>query len=205
MRLPGGRYEEIKAIVAGLFQRCGCDSIPVDPVVIAEQLGCEVVPYSSLGVAGEAAAVKRSMNGFTLVLEKPDGTSVRRIYYNDRHPLGRQRFTLLHEIGHVVLGHLQESDVAEAEANFFAKFAIAPPSLVYFIQPADYMDIAAAFGLSSECALNSWDYYQGWMRAGGGKAYERILSGLFVVSFQTKVGKGFHLRGCGEGGGRIAC
>ena len=43
------------------------------------------------------------------------------IYYNDKKDAGRIRFTILHEIGHFVLGHLQQSDLAESEANFFAK------------------------------------------------------------------------------------
>ena len=204
MRLPGSRYEEIKAEVAALYQRCGCDAIPIDPLTIAERLGIVVVRYSSLGEEAEAAALKRSPNGFKFALERPDGTLAQYIYYNDRHPMGRWRFTLLHEIGHIVLGHLQESEVAEAEAIFFAKFAVAPPSLVHVIRPSDYMDIANAFGLSAECALNSWNYYRGWLRAGGDKPYERTLRDLFVVVSRSGADRVASLRGCAWGGGRVA-
>ena len=204
MRLPDSRYEEIKAEVTELYQRCECDTIPVDPLMIAAKLDVNIVRYSSLGEEGEAAALKRSPNGFKLDLKRPDGTRTQLIYFNDHHPTGRRRFTLLHEIGHVVLGHLQESAVAEAEANFFAKFAAAPPSLVHVIGPSDYMDIADAFGLSAECALNSWNYYHRWLRTNSDKAYERTLRDLFVVVSQTGAVKSVNLRGRAWGGGQVA-
>ena len=43
----------------------------------------------------------------------------------------RIRFTIMHEIGHIVLDHTEHSDLAESEANFFAKYALAPPPLVH--------------------------------------------------------------------------
>lgn len=204
MRLSDSRYEEIKTEVASLYRRCGYDTIPVDPLAIAGRLGVVVIRYSSLGGAGENAARQKSPSGFTFILEGHDGDRPRFIYYNDRHPMGRQRFTLLHEIGHVVPGHLGESEIAEAEANFFAKFAIAPPSLVNVIGPSDYMDIADAFGLSAECALNSWTYYRRWLCSGGEKPYERTLRDLFVVASQTDAEQAEGLRGCVWGGGRVA-
>lgn len=48
------------------------------------------------------------------------------------------------------------------EANFFAKYLIAPPILVNLIQPNDYMDIAKIFCVSKECAMYSFMYYQKW-------------------------------------------
>lgn len=204
MRLPGFRYEQIKGRVTNLYKWCGCDTIPVNPLMIAEKLDVAVIRYSSLGEDGEAAALKKSPNGFKFLLEKPDGSCKRYVYFNDRQSVGRCRFTLLHEIGHIVLGHLQESEVAEAEANFFAKFAIAPPSLVHIIRPADYMDISDAFGLSEECALNSWNYYHRWLRTIGDKPYEKELSNLFVVTSPIEAGNVLQLRRHAWGGGRVA-
>lgn len=181
MLLPDWRYEQIKDGVADAFEACGVDSIPVDAFAVARGLGIDVLAYSELGEEVRAAALKLSPNGFKFVLQSGAAKNAR-IYCNDAQPSGRVRFTLLHEIGHIALGHLEDSDVAEAEANFFAKFAIAPPSLVHVIRPNDYLDIAAAFGVSRKCALYSWNYYQKWLRAESEGDYEQRLSRLFVIS-----------------------
>lgn len=181
MRLPGWRYEQIKREVVSLFAKTGEKSIPVDPFAMAGNLGIHVVSYSSLGDRGKDACIKKSKSGYKLLLEECDGSSTWYIYFNDEKPWGHVRFTVLHEIGHIALDHLQESDVAEAEANFFAKYAIAPPMLVSIIKPDDYMAIAEAFELSSECALYSWNYYRRWLRVPGFKDYEIDLKSMFTV------------------------
>ena len=123
--------------------------------------------------------------GFYALAEK-NGQKVHYIYYNDTLELGRIRFTILHEIAHIVLGHIEQSDLAEAEADFFAKYLIAPPMLVDKIKPTDYMEIKDVFMLSRTCAWNSFDYYQNWKRhhfkAGCYEEYEkRILSCCSLV------------------------
>lgn len=173
-----------------MLESSDCACIPVDPFAIAAKCGYAVITYSSLGLKGERAALKKSESGFELALEDERGETKRYIYVNDRQSYQRQRFTVLHELGHIVLGHLQESDVAEAEANFFAKFCIAPPSLVHLIRPTNYIDIAETFCLSSECALNSWNYYRGWLSIYGEKDYEKSLAKVFVM----QTGRGPRLR-----------
>ena len=37
----------------------------------------------------------------------------------------------MHEVGHYALGHIKEGDEEEAEAEFFAKYALAPPPLIH--------------------------------------------------------------------------
>ncbi|MDO4443621.1 MAG: ImmA/IrrE family metallo-endopeptidase [Slackia sp.] len=181
MRLPSQRYEQIKRKAVALLAKVGEESIPINPFAIAAKIGIRTVSYNSLGNARKAACLKISKSGYKLLLEEHDGTSTWYIFYNDEMPWGHIRFTILHEIGHIVLEHLQGSDVAEAEANFFAKYTIAPPMLVNIIKPTSYMDIADAFELSNEGALNSWNYYQRWLRIPGFTDYELELESLFTV------------------------
>lgn len=42
----------------------------------------------------------------------------------------RQRFSLAHELMHIILGHEEQSERNEAEANFGATYLLAPTSLV---------------------------------------------------------------------------
>lgn len=176
MRLSSQRYEQIKKSGVLTLAATGENSIPINPLDVAKKLGVRVVPYSDLGKEGEAACLRYSPNGFKLARN-----GAWYIYFNGKMPRGRVRFTLLHEIGHIVLGHLQESDIAEAEANFFAKFLIAPPVLIDAIEPNDYLDVARAFGLSNESALNSWSYYKKWLGINRERDYETRLKSLFFI------------------------
>ncbi len=180
MRLPNSRYEQIKGTVVDLFSRYGVDRIPVDPWKLSRDMGVKLVPFSSLSEEQLAAALRLSEGGLKFKLVNEHGRMGQIALYDDDAPLGRQRFTILHELGHIVLGHKQESELAEAEADFFAKYAIAPPMLIDLLKPLDYMDVAEAFGLSKECAFNSMRYYMKWLRVRGFKPYEYSLVSLFT-------------------------
>lgn len=84
------------------------------------------------------------------------------IYYNDSFFSERIRFTILHEVAHILLGHKQQSDLAESEANFFAKYLLAPPVLIDEINPEDYIDVMDKFNITKTCAINCFNYYHKW-------------------------------------------
>lgn len=65
----------------------------------------------------------------------------------------------MHEIGHVVLKHTQDSELAEAEVKFFAKYALAPPVLIDKLLVIKELTIANTFAISCEAASHSLDYY----------------------------------------------
>ena len=101
-------------------------------------------------------------------------------FCNDNKSVERIRFTILHEIGHYILKHKQQSCLAEAEANFFAKYLIAPPILIHRINPSDYMEIAKIFKISEECAWYAFDYYQKWL-------YHHINIGFNYNAYEEKI------------------
>ena len=181
MRLLDDDYERIKSAVADLYRHYSVTTIPVDVFSLAQKMGIAIRAYSScpdlfrLVLRGEAPE-----DGFkATILDGSLGTTV--IFYNDTMSRQRIRFTILHEIGHIVLGHKQGSELAEAEANFFAKYAIAPPVLVHCIHPTDYVDIADAFDISLECAYFCMGYYGKWLRFScRDYDYEATLEGLFT-------------------------
>ena len=70
----------------------------------------------------------------------------------------------MHEIGHIVLGHSEESDLAEAEANFFAKFALAPPVLIHKLGANSPQEVAEKFDLGIQFASYAYGYYLKWQR-----------------------------------------
>ena len=147
-------------------------------------MGIELVPYSSLSPNGREKASQQSEDGFCLKLRDKNGSFTFfqwYIFYNDQQVIGRIRFTIMHEIAHIVLDHTEASELAEAEANFFAKYALAPPPLVYQFHPEDFLDIAEKFDLSPECAYYAMEFYNKWLQYGGTdfSKEEYLLLGLF--------------------------
>ena len=70
-------------------------------------------------------------------------------------PPARVYFTIAHEIGHVVLGHLEHSELAEFEANIFARCLIAPYGIVRNLDEEEFNIefISERFGISAEAAM----------------------------------------------------
>ena len=182
MKLSDDIYEFIKEEVIDLFVRYDINCTPISGFEIAQKMGMIVVPYSALTGQKWEAALKASLDGF--YMEPGDGKEY--IYYDDTRGYERSNMTLLHEIGHCVLGHNETtgSDVAESEANFFAKYAIAPPPLVHRFRPTCPSDIQKYFSISYEAACHALDYYQKWLQFGDTNytAYERTLLLQFSVA-----------------------
>ena len=157
-RLPDFRYEEIKAVAADVIEKYAVSAVPVDVFALAKKLRIRLVSFSDFTEDETASlcqwGITEETDGFYLLAGK-NGEFVPYIYYNDKKDPRRIRFTILHEIGHHLLSHVQQSDLAEAEANFFARYLIAPPVLVHRIEPQDYLDITCALGVSGACAWNA--------------------------------------------------
>jgi Zn-dependent peptidase ImmA (M78 family) len=125
-------------------------------------MGIKLVPYSKLPAHVRKLVLASQEDGCCMPRE--DGQIY--IYYNDRKLWGRIRFTILHEIGHIALDHQEQSDVAEAEANFFAKYAIAPPPLVHALGIPNVYQIMERFETTDECAHYVLNYYYKWLNYG---------------------------------------
>ncbi len=177
MRLSNNRYEEIKQEVADFFESSGARSVPVNGFEMATKAGIKIISYSSFSEKIVRLLMKKSEDGFFLL----DEDDVFRIYYNDIKEYSRVNFTIMHELGHIVLGHTQESELAEAEANFFAKFALAPPVLVHKFEPKSIAQLSDIFEISYEAASYAYNYYKKWLRYGDEDytKYEMKILGLF--------------------------
>lgn len=125
MRLSNDQYEFIKSEVVALFERYDVRCIPISGFELAFKMGIQMIPYSSLNHMKQTAALTISSDGFYM----EDQYSNDIIFYNDSVAYDRMNMTVMHEIGHCVLDHRGETE-EEAEASFFAKYAMAPPPLV---------------------------------------------------------------------------
>ena len=139
-------------------------SLPIDPLAILSKCKNtavhtyeEVMPrfgisdphyFKSLVAEGrDAMSIRREMNG-RIVYE---------MIYDARENRRRMRFTLAHELGHILLNHRMEAPWEEREADYFASQLLAPRPVfnvlaVYGFDSSNPEVIAAAFQLSKAAA-----------------------------------------------------
>lgn len=157
-KLKSDEYEFIKGEVIHIFETFNIKCMPVSGFEIASKMKITLIAYSALTKRKYEKAMEVSEDGF--FIEK-DGREY--IFYNDiDRYYKRQNWTILHEIGHIVLDHSGHDEHEEDEANFFAKYAIAPPVLVHKIGAKCPQDIYEAFDISNEAATYVYAYYCTW-------------------------------------------
>lgn len=86
------------------------------------------------------------------------------LVYDDTMPLGRVRFTVAHELGHILLGHEIEAGfghyrkiregkpIVETQADEFAARLLAPACVLWALDVTTAEDIAAICGISMQAA-----------------------------------------------------
>lgn len=149
----------------------GIDWLPVDPFEIAEKMGLEVKTIERLS---EETGIDR-FRLIKSVIDSEDGlaiydpdTNEYKIVINEQvEPYGRIRWTMMHEIGHIVLGHLndfrqtsitrrnlndEEYDALEQEAHIFAGEVLAPKYILYRIGAHSPTEIEEICELSKAAA-----------------------------------------------------
>ena len=164
-KLTNEEYEFIKGEVCFIFEKYRVKCIPVSGFEIASKMKITLVAYSGLSRKRLEQAKIVSEDGFFIEIERREY-----IFYNDiDRSYERQNWTILHEIGHIVLDHIGHSQHEEDEADYFAKYAIAPPILVHKIGADSPEDIYEAFDISFQAACYAYEYYLSWKRR-----YDRI-------------------------------
>lgn len=132
--------------------KCNITSLPVNLSTIAHLNNIYVIPYSS-GYKPKSA----SEDGFSFCKEDKIF-----IFFNDSKPIHRARFTLAHELGHCLLGHLDSErthhrnyeqdllgiDVQEMQANVFARDILMPATILHSLGIKSAEDIARICNVS---------------------------------------------------------
>lgn len=142
---------------------CGVSELPVSMSQICEHYGWILRSYQ-----GGLRSIE--LLGLTGLMEKTDGfCAVTKnhvyIFYDRTMPVGRQRFTVAHEIGHLMLGHVGPGMATtqnreptgtekpeEQQANQFAARLLAPACVLHEIGAATPEDIARCCGISKKAA-----------------------------------------------------
>lgn len=179
-QLHHDRYEQIKEEVVATFEKYSVNSFPIDCFLLAKKIGFHTVPFSKLD--DDQLKAIRFCEGEAIMFVIDDE---KYIFYNDiNNNSTRQRFSIFHEIGHYVLGHKCESELARLEANFFASYAIAPMPLVWKAKCNSILEICNTFDVSVECSSKVIYNLENWNRVTKNnlKDYEKRLLKLFKLN-----------------------
>ena len=156
--LPAGRYDEIRSTVADLIEDWGISVYPFSIWSLLRKMSIKTVPYSALSQAMRQDLLDKYPDAFTVY--PPDFNPCKTtIYYNDDGiDRDRIRFTLAHELGHLVLGHPDTDEEAyEHEADIFANYFLAPAPLILEYSSIDYAVVSYDFAVSFSCASSACD------------------------------------------------
>lgn len=149
------------------FQQLGYIRLPIDPSELLDAHGIQTIPYQiafnpSVSL-DDLMTLCSCPSGISFTISA-NGNDSRYIACNLQENSGRIRFTKLHEMGHTMRGHLRDSELAEIEANFWAKYAIAPQVLIEELGLTTIEEISQRFGTSLECASNILNQHANWLR-----------------------------------------
>ena len=131
MLLGSRRYEEIKIEIADFLEDYGVKKLPVDVFNLAKKMKIKIVLASEILEKNSEKIDQFALLNYPDSFVHYDTANQKFIIYID--DIGckkqRQRFSLAHEIMHIILGHTEQNEVNEAEANFGATYLLAPTSL----------------------------------------------------------------------------
>lgn len=137
------------------------NSLPVDVLSLLEKMKIKAMSYEEgqSFISYFNLEEYKKNDGFTAVINK------KCVIFYDGNILsqGRLRFTLAHELGHIVLGHVKAATVwnrgednpitpEEAQANIFASRLLAPACVLHALGIHTAEEIAQLCGLSNAAA-----------------------------------------------------
>ncbi|MBE6360656.1 MAG: ImmA/IrrE family metallo-endopeptidase [Treponema bryantii] len=157
MEICSSRYEEIEDIAADTLEDIGYAKFPIDVFELCKLLDIKVIKYSEINRDIITYAMDLSDDGFSY-FNKNINQYI--IFYNDIMMENRIRFTIMHEIGHIMLEHREHSTKNEIEANIFAKKLLAPLGLIHKLKLDNSIDIAENFEISFKFSQNVINQYK---------------------------------------------
>lgn len=146
-------YNSLEKIAMTFLLDYSFIEFPVDVFKLAEvSFHVKFIRYSELDKEKreKILAVPELEDSFTVFEHWSDGRTTYLIYYNDSKTYYRQRFSIGHEIKHIIFGEEEPTLEDEEGADYFSKSLIAPKCLVIKNDVSSPEEITAKFELSPE-------------------------------------------------------
>lgn len=165
-------YTELARTASQICARNRINAYPLNPMKLADKSGIKILTYEKFAeISGNSSAdlLRISEDGFSI---SQNGAGV--VVYNKAiQSRGRRRWTLLHEMSHIYLGHIDdnrpqlyelsedEQRWLEADADDLAACLIAPLFIAHLCNVETAQELRSLFGVSQEAAeyfLNDLQY-----------------------------------------------
>ena len=190
MRLTSKRNEEIKETICDFLCDYDVDKLPIDVFELAQKMKVKIVRASEILKKHPKKVDEYQIYAFPPSYLHYDPIKQRFIIYLDDvgTKIKRQRFSMAHEIMHIILGHTEQNSRNETEANFGATYLLAPTSLALIegaykplMNPTIVMDIFDVSFSEAEIAVR---YFENRIFCNSDyKPYEKELNARFKKSF----------------------
>ena len=148
--------EYIREKVFEVYKECDIRIFPIDCFEILEHYGLRIFDYQETKESNPElydSILKYSKDAFRFRMS---------VYYNSLNTFGRIRFSLMHELGHFILEHSEETPDNEEEADYFASNMLAPRIAIQEKNYKTAEEIHDYFGLSYAAANRTLIDYKKW-------------------------------------------
>lgn len=128
--------------ILNVYKKCGIHDFPFPCIPIFQYYGYSVKTYIE---AASSTQQLRTLHSFST--DAFTDYNSKTVFYNDSIGNKRIRFSLMHELGHIILGSDNDFD-----ADTFSGGILAPRSIVYAMKIKTAEDISKQFGISITAA-----------------------------------------------------
>lgn len=140
--------EKLHQKVWEVCRECGIKDFPFDCISILEHYSFKIFTYERARyLCPELYVLCRDMSDDAF-----SDKVLKVILYNDSLCIQRIRFSLMHELGHYILGHNIKSKEIEREADAFAANLLAPEAVIKYQGFYTAPSLSSYFGISIAAA-----------------------------------------------------
>lgn len=152
-------YEHIKGMILEVYGICNIQSFPIDCFKILEQYHLRTYTYTEL------KEYNLELYKICMLYSNDAFCYKDTICYNEDILEGRIRFSLMHELGHIVLGHpYNHTDTVEQEANYFVSNILAPRLAIYYANCRNNVEVSKLFSITLEASEYAFNDYRRFKR-----------------------------------------
>lgn len=151
-------YHDILLKILDVYKDCEIRSFPIDCYSILRHYGYRIFTYQNIRNMNER--LYQYCRSYSEDAFRYGANRI--IAYDETKSPFRIRFSIMHELGHIMLGHSKECSQNEHEANFFASNILAPRMAIHFAQCRNEEDVSDIFQISREAGSYAFQNYRLW-------------------------------------------
>lgn len=146
-------YQFISDKILEVYIECSIKEFPIDCIGILQHYNFRLLSYREIKNSDpELHEIAKEFSDDAFRYKKI-------ICYNSTVVEGRMRFSLMHELGHYLLEHKENTPENEAEADYFASSVLAPRVAIWRMWHPTAEEIHKCFGLSYAASNRALDNF----------------------------------------------